>query len=144
MGRVTTPASGAYVLNDLAKRESSLSREGEDVLTTRLDSLASLKDGWNGLGSRSLDAASATYFREFVNAVTPSRMPDAYPILTDEGYVRLEWEAEGHSYSAEIGPSSLYMCDLAPDPSLDADIELDHYDRDRLVEFFLRGFMGDR
>jgi hypothetical protein len=43
---------------------------------------------------------------------------------------------ECYDYTAEIGPESLWLCVLAPEPDHDDSVELDHFDKLRLTTFF--------
>lgn len=144
MGRMVTGTVRSTVGTKAARSIQKAREDWEVALTTRLQTLTQLKAGWSGAESQPLNAASAEHFRAFLVHVPQARANDAYPVLTDEGYVRLEWQSHGHAYSAEIGPNSLYMCDLAPEAVDDSDVELDWYDQDRLVEFFLSGSKGDQ
>jgi hypothetical protein len=109
------------------------------VAMAKLEMLRSLGPGWDGPGSLPLDDSSSRQYLEFLSKVMDTRTNDAEPLLTDEGLIRLEWRSNGFSYSAEIGPDSLYMCALAPRATDDDDEELNHYDLDRLLRFFERG-----
>ncbi|MBM4516555.1 hypothetical protein GS532_17645 [Rhodococcus hoagii] len=106
---------------------------------SKLSALAALAAGWDGPDSQPLSDASASHFEEFLTRVAGGRSSDAEPMLTDEGFIRLEWRSAGYSYAAELGADSLYMCALAPSSADDADVELDTFDLERLVHFFESG-----
>ncbi|MFV8310321.1 hypothetical protein [Mycobacteroides chelonae] len=60
-------------------------------------------------------------------------------MLTDDGFVRMEWSRGDTDFTAEIGPDSLWFCVLGSDPNTDDSIELAHFDRFRLETFFNLG-----
>ena len=109
----------------------------------RLGSIAALGDGWNGPHSRAVTEVAKRNFGTFVRSIGPDLRPDAEPLPTEDGGIRMEWDGPGsRSFIAELqGDGGLYLCVLGPTPSDDADIELaaGSWTHDRLTEFFREG-----
>lgn len=136
---VSTGTTKAFTVRTHTSVGGNAQQSPKAVAMAKLEMLQSLGPGWDGPGSRPLDGISSRQYRDFLSKVADTRANDAEPLLTDEGLIRLEWRSNGFSYSAEIGPDTLYMCALAPRSTDDDDEELDYYDPDRLLRFFERG-----
>lgn len=136
---LSTGTTKAFTVRTSTSVGGTAQQNPKAVAMAKLEMLQSLGPGWDGPGSRPLDAVSSRQYLDFLSKVVPARAHDAEPLLTDEGLIRLEWRSDGFAYSAEIGPDSLYMCALAPRSTDDDDEELDHYDPDRLLRFFENG-----
>lgn len=111
----------------------------------KLALILNAKQGWDAEHSRPADRTAVGHYLRFVATVATLRLVDAEPILTDEGFIRLEWEREGIDHVAEIGPDSLWLCSLGASPTGkdDDSVEVDHYDEGRLTKFFTTGVLRD-
>lgn len=134
LGRSWPTAIGTTVINTAAV---------SGFLSSRLNSLAALGDGWHGPNSRAVTEAATRNFSSFVHLLGPDVRPDAEPIPTEDGGIRMEWDGPGsRSFIAELqGDGGLYLCVLGPTSSDDADVELAAGDwtQDRLTHFFREG-----
>lgn len=104
----------------------------------KLAMILQAKEGWDAEHSQPASRVAVANYLDWLPSVSARRLADAEPMLTDEGFIRMEWSREGHDYTAEIGPESLWLCVLSSDDS-DADddsVELDHYDKSALTAFF--------
>ena len=86
-----------------------------------------------------MEPGAAANYLQWLSAIPSSRMRDAEPTLTDEGYIRMEWQWHGAHCIAELGNSYLYLYKIADNRDDDESIELDTFDRQVLNVFFARG-----
>ncbi len=104
---------------------------------SRLDSLLSLRDGWDGPGSISVSKQAFLNYSRFIELLGPRLRMDAEPMATPSGGLRMEWERGRNSYVAEIeADGGMFLCRLGPTPDDDREIELPYADLDALVQFF--------
>lgn len=105
---------------------------------SKLAMLGKLRPGWNRADAEPLHPQAEANYAAWVATIPADRASDAEPMLTDEGYIRLEWDSDGHSRIAEIGPVYLYLVDLAPEAKDDASLDLP-FDEAALNRFFIDG-----
>ncbi|MCV7385378.1 hypothetical protein [Mycolicibacter longobardus] len=104
---------------------------------SRLDSLLSLTDGWDGPGSISVSKQALTNYTHFIDLLGPRVRLDAEPMATPNGGIRMEWDRGENSYVAEIeGNGGMFLCKLGSSPIDDREIELPYTDFDLLIQFF--------
>lgn len=112
---------------------------------SKLALILEAEEGWDAEHSLPADRIAVAHYLEFLKSVAAARLADAEPILTDDGFIRMEWEREGIDYVAEIGPDSLWLCSLGVSASGSDDdaIELDLYDQSLLAQFFSSGALRE-
>lgn len=103
----------------------------------KLKHLQSLQLGWDYPDSQPLDPIAEDNYRRWIAYVPEDRLADAEPMLTDDGFIRIEWRQDGCKRLAEIGPDSLFLCSLSPGAPQSE--EFDHYDQAALDRFFTSG-----
>jgi hypothetical protein len=114
------------------------------VVVSQLDSLLSLKDGWDGPNSVAVTNEALGGYSRFILLLGSRLRVDAEPMATPNGGIRMEWERGGDSYIAEIeGNGGTFLCKLAATPDDDREVELPYTDLDALVQFFEDGTVVD-
>lgn len=107
---------------------------------SKLDSLVSLKDGWDGPSSVAVSKQALGAYGRFIQLLGPRLRMDAEPMATSNGGIRMEWERGVYSYVAEIeGNGGMFLCRLGPTPEDDREVELPYTDLGVLVQFFEAG-----
>lgn len=78
-------------------------------LANKLALILDAQEGWDSDSSQPVNRqALANYLRWAADAPS-DRAADLEPLLTDEGFIRLEWERAGVDHTVEIGPELLWM-----------------------------------
>jgi len=110
---------------------------------SRLETLMSLREGWDGPSSVAVTGLAHANYNEFIRALGIDIHPDVEPMATPSGGIRMEWERGDYTYIAEIqGDGGLYLCALGPTPTDDRDVELKTMDVRKLTRFFRDGTIG--
>lgn len=110
----------------------------------KLAMLARLPLGWDYATSKPMNPLAEANYLEWLSGIPADRLGDAEPMLTDDGFIRLEWRRDGYARIAEIGPASLFMASLTPNPQDDVAVEVDRFDSTALSRFFALGVIGDQ
>ena len=104
----------------------------------RLEDLRKAQLGWDNPNSQPLHPEAEENYLQFLVGIDESQSRDAEPMLTDEGFIRMEWRRDDHCFVAEIGPEYLYLCHLTPSHLDDSSWE-GVFDIGKLNEFFNNG-----
>lgn len=107
---------------------------------SKLSSILAVSDGWDLSTSKAADRNAVANYAAWSATVPAQRLDDAEPMLTDEGHIRVEWTRGDNAFTAEIGPSSMWLCILAKDAANDADLET-VFDPTALNRFFTAGIL---
>ncbi|BBY36305.1 hypothetical protein MMAN_04390 [Mycobacterium mantenii] len=136
----TSDAGTLNIKRDALAEHKAVQHEWR-FIARKLAMLSRFQEGWDYAHSQPLQAGAQANYLEWLATVSPDRMGDAEPMLTDEGHIRLEWRQNGYTSIAEIGADSLYLAVLAPVRSDDDAEEYESFEQDALDRFFRNGIL---
>lgn len=73
-----------------------------EKILARLDELAKVEDGWLDGSGKACDAETMEFLKLSLPAWISSGMPKPHLYLTEEGQIRMEWDIDGWSVSADF------------------------------------------